>query len=256
MNKMIKSARFCIPRGIRRKVKQSLINYFEVPTAEWSLTNMRRLGFRPAHILDIGAYKGEWTMIARRIFPDASILMLEAQEERIPDLEAIKQLHAGRTNYRISLLGAEHRENVVFNKYPNAPTGNSVLSGWKNGNKFQVKCTMRTVDAILAEVGWPGPEFIKLDVQGYELEVLKGARASLSKAQAVLMEVSLIDMYRDNPLIHDVVTFMQERDFQAYDICGLMRRPLDQALAQIDMIFVPKVSALIKNKECGAGDAI
>lgn len=217
---------------------------------------MRQLGFSPKLIVDIGAYKGEWSTMARQVFPAAEILMLEAQEERIPDLDAAKKLLGGKIDYRISLLGAEHREGVVFNKYPNAPTGNSVLTGWKAGNKFQVKCTMRTVDAILSEAGKPAPDLIKLDVQGYELEVLKGAKKSLEKTQAVLMEVSLIDMYENNPLLHDVTAFMKEQGFLAYDICGLMRRPLDMALAQVDIIFVPERSPLTKNKEYGIGDAI
>ncbi len=245
-----------MPQGLRRKIKQDLLNHFEVPTATWSLGNMQRLGFAPALIVDIGAYKGEWSTMARQVFPTAEILMLEAQEERIPDLDLAKKNLGGKIDYRISLLGAEHREDVIFNKYPNAPTGNSVLTGWKPGNKFQVKCTMRTVDAILAEAGKPAPDLIKLDVQGYELEVLKGAKKSLEKTQAVLMEVSLIDMYENNPLLHDVTAFMKEQDFIAYDICGLMRRPLDLALAQVDIIFVPKKSHLVKNKEYGIGDAI
>jgi hypothetical protein len=97
---------------------------------------------------------------------------------------------------------------------------------------------------------------MKLDVQGYELEALKGATNCLKTAQAVLMEVSLIDMYQNNPILHDVTAFMHERGFIAYDFCALMRRPLDLALAQVDIIFVPKSSALIQNKEYGVGDAI
>ena len=217
---------------------------------------MRRLGFSPTFILDIGAYKGEWSTMVRPIFPKAEVLMLEAQEERIPDLEATKNLLGGTIDYRISLLGAEYRDEVVFNKYPNAPTGNSVLAGWKNGNKFQVKCKMRTVDDILSEAGKSSPDLIKLDVQGYEIEVLKGARNSMKTAGAILMEVSLIDMYESNPLLHDVTEFMNQAGFIAYDFCSLMRRPLDKALAQVDIIFVPKESALIKNKEWGVGDSI
>jgi FkbM family methyltransferase len=217
---------------------------------------MRRLGFAPNFIVDIGAYKGEWSTLVRPIFPTAEIMMLEAQEERIPDLELAKKNLGGKIDYRISLLGAAHREDVVFNKYPNAPTGNSVLTGWKPGNKFQVKCTMRTVDAILADAKKPAPDLIKLDVQGYELEVLKGAAKSLAHAQAVLLEVSFIDMYQNNPLLHDVTAFMHERGFLAYDVCSVMRRPLDLAVAQVDFIFVPKGSPLINNKEYGVGDAI
>jgi FkbM family methyltransferase len=242
MNKILKSAARLMPLGLRRKIKESLLNHFEVPRATWSLGNMHRLGFTPSLIVDIGAYKGEWSTMAREVFPAAEILMLEAQEERIPDLERAKKLLGGKIDYRISLLGAEHREGVIFNKYPNAPTGNSVLRGWKAGNKFQVECTMRTVDAILSAAGKSKPDLMKLDVQGYELEVLKGARKSLEQVQAVLMEVSLIDMYENNPLLHDVTAFMKEQGFIAYDICGLMRRPLDMALAQVDIIFVPQSS--------------
>ena len=256
MNKIIKSIGRLMPLRLRQRLKQNLLDQLEVPTNIWSLGNMRRLGFEPKMIIDIGAFKGEWSTMTRKVFPDAEILMLEAQEERIPDLDAAKKLLGGKIDYRISLLGAEHREGVVFNKYPNAPTGNSVLTGWKPGNKFQVKCTMRTVDAILEEAGKPTPDLIKLDVQGYELEVLKGASKAMKTAQAVLMEVSLIDMYENNPLLHDVTAFMHERGFIAYDICAIMRRPLDMALAQVDIIFVSKSSALIKNKEYGIGDAI
>jgi len=256
MNKIVKTLSRLVPQGLRRKWKQDLLDRLEVPTNVWSLGNMRRLGFAPKFILDIGAYKGEWSTMVRPIFPEAEIMMLEAQEERIPDLDLAKKSLGGKVDYRISLLGATHREDVIFNKYPDAPTGNTVLAGWKPGNKFQVKCTMRTVDAILAEAGKPCPDLIKLDVQGYELEVLKGAAKALEKAQAVLLEVSFIDMYQDNPLLHDVTAFMHERGFVAYDIGALMRRPLDQALAQVDIIFVPKSSPLIKIKECGLGDAI
>src|SRR5688572_18170871 len=108
MNKILKSAARLMPLGLRRKIKESLLNHFEVPRATWSLGNMHRLGFTPSLIVDIGAYKGEWSTMAREVFPAAEILMLEAQEERIPDLERAKKLLGGKIDYRISLLGAEH----------------------------------------------------------------------------------------------------------------------------------------------------
>jgi hypothetical protein len=115
---------------------------------------------------------------------------------------------------------------------------------------------MCTIDSILKELGSAQPDLIKLDIQGYELEALKGASLAMEKAQAILMEVSIIDMYHNNPLLHDVTVFMSDRDFVAYDICALNRRPLDMALAQVDIIFVPRNSLLIKRKEYGNETAI
>jgi hypothetical protein len=78
--------------------------------------------------------------------------------------------------------------------------------------------------------------------------VLKGAPNFLKHAQAILLEVSLMDMYQKNPLLHEVVAFLLANNFVAYDICALMRRPLDLALIQADMIFVPRNSPLLKSK--------
>jgi len=245
-----------LPMAFRRVAKQRLLDYCETPSNSSSFCNMRRLGFLPKLILDAGAYKGEWTTMMRRIYPAAFFLMLEAQEERIPDLERIKNLHPNTTDYRIALLGAEQRSSVIFHKCETAPTGCSVLQARKSGNFLQVNRPMCTIDSILKELGSAQPDLIKLDIQGYELEALKGASLAMEKAQAILMEVSIIDMYHNNPLLHDVTVFMNDRDFVAYDICALMRRPLDMALAQVDIIFVPRNSLLIKRKEYGNETAI
>jgi FkbM family methyltransferase len=245
-----------LPIAFRRNIKQRLLDYCGTPSNFWSFCNMRQLGFSPKLILDVGAYKGEWTTMMRRIYPSAFFLMLEAQEERIPDLERIKILHPDTTAYRIALLGAEQLSSVVFHQCPTAPTSCSILQARKGGNFLQVNRPMRTIDSMLKEFGSLQPDLIKLDIQGYELEALKGASLAIEKAQAILMEVSLIDMYHNNPLLHAVTEFMNDRDFVAYDISALMRRPLDMALAQVDIIFVPRNSPLIKHKEYGSNTAI
>ena len=62
------------------------------------------------------------------------------------------------------------------------------------------------------------------------------------------MEVSLIELYQGNPLLHDVTKFMEAHHFLAYDISTLVRRPLDQALCQVDIIFARKDSFLFNAK--------
>ena len=51
------------------------------------------------------------------------------------------------------------------------------------------------------------PEFIKLDVQGYELAVLDGGQRVLKSAEVVLMEVNLLEILEGAPLFHDVVSY-------------------------------------------------
>jgi len=241
-------ARKWLPRRLKEAAKKEIAQRFELPSMEWSLGNMRRLGFRPAGVVDIGAYKGEWTVMARGVFPEAPFLMLEAQESQRAILEQVKTQGGSSVDYQIALLGPENREGVDFHQYDVAPTGASVLAAQAGAAARLVKCRMETLDTILDRAGFRRPELIKLDVQGYELEVLKGGSKALAAAEAIAMEVSLLELYKGNPLMHEVIPFMQERGFQCYDIPTLMRRPSDQTLWQVDMIFVKAGSPLFKDK--------
>jgi hypothetical protein len=95
-----------------------------------------------------------------------------------------------------------------------------------------------TVDEMCAERGMRGPFVMKVDVQGAELTVLAGARETLRKTEAVLLEVSLFGTMVGGPQLIDVVGRMKEWGFVVYDIYGFNYRPLDGALAQVDVVFV------------------
>lgn len=226
----------------------ALRQYYEVPSMEWSFRNMRKLGFDPKFIVDIGAFNGGWTAMARAEFPDATILMLEAQETKRPILEEMKQTGRGKIDFRMAVMGATDGEEVVFHVYDNSPTASSMLQDNASTPTSKVATKLRTLDSILSADNFPSPDLIKLDVQGYELEVLKGASTALATAKAVLMEVTILELYQKNPILSDVTAFMREQGFRAYDICSLIRRPLDQALCQLDIIFVKEDSKLLKRK--------
>ena len=94
------------------------------------------------------------------------------------------------------------------------------------------------------------PELIKLDIQGYELEALKGASLTFGKTEVYILEVSLFSFsdVPGMPILSDVVNFMLERSYVAYDFLGFLRRPLDNALGQCDMAFVKK-NGLLRNSD-------
>jgi hypothetical protein len=144
------------------------------------------------------------------------------------------------------LLGPELNEKAKF--YVNE-TVSSALPETEKDHQEYIEIPMYTVDEVLKRKDIIKADFIKLDVQGFELEVLKGASKTLESAEVVLMEVSLIEINKGAPLINEVMQFMVSRGFICYDICSIVRRPLDKALWQTDLIFVNKSSSLVASKK-------
>ena len=228
-----------LPSSFINKLKHK----YNIPDMDWSLKNLHNNGFRPTVILDIGAYEGEWTKMVSSIFPDARILMFEAQESKHTLLAS---LNSAKIDHHIGLLGSEVNSKSKF--YIN-DTVSSALPESEKEKQDYVEVAMFTVDEVLKTKGFTKADFIKLDVQGFELEVLKGATVTLQSAEVVLMEVSLIEINKGAPLIFEVMKFMNQQDFVCYDICSLVRRPLDNALWQTDLIFVKNNSKLIASKK-------
>lgn len=245
MHPLIKLAARVVPRSLRRRLKEDMLRHFSAPSMELSLANLRHLGLRPSTIVDIGAYVGEWSRLANSVFPEAQILMLDAQESKAAALETFARTQPGKIHYRIALLGAEAREDVPFRECDTAPTGSSVLACREALSYHEVRRRMETLDNVIAAAGMAAPDLLKLDVQGYELEVLKGASKALAAAPVILMEVSTIELYDGAPLMHEVITYMHERGYRAFDVPTIMRHRIDDTLLQLDVIFVRSDSPLV-----------
>jgi FkbM family methyltransferase len=206
---------------------------------------MRRNGFYPAAIIDVGAYQGEWSRMARRIYADAPIYMFEANAQKEPILSRVIA-EIGRARYRIGLLGPRAAESVPFYLME---TGSSVLPENTSLPRTTARLAMATLDQLLfAGEPIPGPYFLKLDVQGFELEILRGAARVLEDTEAALLEVSLLEYNQGAPLLAEVVAFMQSRGLVVYDISGFFRRESDDTLYMVDLLFVRETSALRSKK--------
>jgi FkbM family methyltransferase len=244
-----------LPGGVKRRLVNFGVNtmsagdfdsftqLYQVPSMEWSLRNMRRLGFAPHVVVDVGAYTGEWTRMAKRIFAESTyVYMLEGQPAKGAALQQVAEEFPGQVSYDIAVLGPEMRSAVPFFELE---TGSGVLEEQSSVTRRAKTYPMRTLDTLVASHSLVRVDLLKLDVQGYELEVMKGAARTIESCETVLMEVSLIPVNRGAPILHEVVNFMHEREFRAYDICSFTRRPLDRALWQTDMIFVKEWSSLL-----------
>lgn len=224
---------------IKGVIPDKLVNTFRdklgVPSQHKSFNNLKSLDYIPKIVLDIGAYEGLWSKEFKSIFPDAAILMIEGQQNKNNKLKEISS-SLTNTTYKIGLLGGEEKE-IEFNIYE---TASSVLTEDNETNALIEKRTLELLDNIVKKTPFERPDFIKIDTQGYELEILKGGLNTLKYAEMVLLEVSLLNIYNNCPLVHDVIIFMKAQGFILYDICSLIKRPYDKALYQSDFYLLKK----------------
>jgi FkbM family methyltransferase len=198
-----------------------------------------RLGFEPKTIIDVGAADG--TPGLYDYFPAADLLLIDPLEEHIPALQEISRKHV---KARISLGAAGARSGkIAINVYPSRLTGSScMVDPCGVGRPRQVR--MITLDEECASRSLSGPYLVKIDTQGFELDVLRGAATVLARTEIVILEVSFFRLFTSNPIFSEVVIFMAERGFEMYDFLGSSARPLDGALAQADVVFARRDSML------------
>ena len=229
------------PFKFKRKIKEHL----GVPSLHWSLHNLKRKNFIPQVIIDIGAYEGFWTEDVLEVFPSSKVLMVEAQNSKEPFLRKIKDKYHN-TEYVISLLSSE---DGAIKTFAENETASQIVTVTKEQPGLEYKrIRTQSLDTLLNSLHFPLPDLLKLDVQGHELDVLKGAKNALSHSTVCLLEISLLNLGDNSPLLTEMVAFMDNSGFQAYDISHFIRRPFDKALYQVDMFFVKKNSFLVKDK--------
>ena len=224
----------------RPEVARRLSIELETASMEEALHRLSRSGFQPSLAVDIGACFGSWTRMAKSIFERAPILMVEAREREVASLADVCE-HYTDVTYRIALLGAKARSGVSFVETAGG-TGSSVLPERSNVARETRALEMTTLDSLVGDV--ERSVLLKLDVQGYELEVLAGASKTLEASEVVILETQIAPYNEGAPSHEEAVRFMREKGFNLYDICGLTRLGEDSRLVNADVMFIADWSTL------------
>ena len=220
-------------------LREQLASLIERDYERISYRRLASWGYRPEAIIDVGAYHGNWSLSARRIFGPTHTLMVEAQSALIPRLERIAGEHNDMAVAH-AVLGARNGETVQFFEMG---TGSSFFPETSDAPRRECELVTRRLDDIVAQ--WRGGvenAFLKIDVQGAELEVLAGGLQVLANCSLVQLELAMLAYNEGAPLLPQAVEWMAQQGWLPTEISGFSR-PRDR-LVQIDMLFTPTSSKL------------
>jgi FkbM family methyltransferase len=166
--------------------------------------------FYPNTILDIGANIGQFHMLCKNYFPESYIFSIEASNECENELKKITD------NYFIGLLSKDNIEYDYYSlkKFP-TNTGNSIyreLTHFYTDDEIEIiKKKGIKLDDLFEEHS--EFDFIKIDTQGSELDIIDGGKNICSKAKGILLEVSITQYNQNAPLYNEVIEYMNEFNF-------------------------------------------
>ena len=159
-------------------------------------------------VYDIGAHHGNWSRGMKRLLPKANFFLFEANPKCQPFL------HKSGFPFALQGLSSTHGKKIF---YTNDSTGDSFyqenggISGVSGWHALEMK-TM-DLDSCVLKHKFPQPDWIKLDVQGSELDILAGGSKCFSFAQFVLCEVPLVPYNLGAPNLSEVLNIFLKEGF-------------------------------------------
>ena len=199
-----------------------------------ALGRLRSLGFAPAVIYDVGAYRGGWTGVAAEVFPSAQFVLFEANADHADVLARSGHRHV------IAALGRDDGVRPFHLPRSGDVTGASLYmekTAHYAASNLQVReVATGRLDTLVRRDSLPPPDLIKIDVQGAELDVLAGAPETLRNASALIVEVSLVDYNIGAPLIAGVMAAIDREGFKCVDLCEVHRTP-ENFVLQLDVLL-------------------
>lgn len=237
---------------VARRYRQFVKLLRLLPRAEWrrglrhgvaaAIEHYGAIGeLRPATVVDVGANIGQFSLLAAALWPRARIIAFEPLPEAA---ERFARLFADsdRVTLHNTALGAGAGSAALHisarpdssSLRPISATQSRLFPGTHEVGTLTVPVG-RLPDFVSREA-LGAPALLKIDVQGTELDVLRGAADLLDEFDWLYVEASWLPLYEGQSLADDVTAYLETKGFVVADLFNQVTGP-DGALVQADFLF-------------------
>jgi FkbM family methyltransferase len=200
-------------------------------------------------VVDVGAFHGSYSVNAALSYPQATILAFEPFSASISEFRKNTENFSNRIKLfecALSDVEGESYLNLTSTGAANSLCKQTSEHARQNPHVVEVgqeKILVRTLDGVLKSDGLAGKyiDILKIDVEGLELNVLRGAQRSIAKSRFVIIEISLArDSSIKEQAVFDIFSMMKVQGFSLYSLIDLypFEKPEPHlGIAQFDAIF-------------------
>lgn len=189
-------------------------------------------------VIDVGAAHGTASLYAR--FPEPRLLLVDPLQEHEGAMRRVLKSRPG--SYEVCALGRGGGE-VKIRVARSALTRSSILARMpltslpdEDARLDERTVPLRTLDDVVARHAPPGPFGLKLDTEGFELEVLLGAPTTLASCQWIVAEVSIGRRFEGSYEFVDLIVLLDRHGFRLDNIMKVARSGPQARYA--DVLFV------------------
>jgi len=214
--------------------------YFELYQMLFSL---KSAGINPKTIIDVGANRGMFSKAAHYIFPKAKIIAFEPLKDIFYELNNLSNEIENFESYNIALgekseISKIHRSSYDYSssilKMSDIHKKAYPYSAESTAEKIQVK----RLDEILTREKLKEPVLLKIDVQGFEKDVILGATGIIENITYIICELSFIELYENQPLFDEMYSLFINLGYKFMGYVGESKNPQNGQLLQMDALFI------------------
>jgi len=196
-------------------------------------------------VFDIGSNKGQFILLIEKLFKDKIFYSFEPIREI---LEKQKNFFKNKENFFFYNLGIGEKSEKKKFYITNRRDSSSFLKVEHRikGNKdYQIEeereINIKSLDEIFNQKILLEPILMKIDVQGFELEVLKGSSNILRKIKYIIIEVSNSEIYSKQPLSNEIIEYLNLKNFQVFKKNSITTKIPKSNFLQVDILFKNKL---------------
>lgn len=194
-------------------------------------------------VIDVGANIGQFAIVAREVFPTAPIISFEPLAGAGSKL---RHLFKGDERFEHIALALSETEGTVPFHLSGADDSSSLLPlasrqvaefpATRSVDTLQVPT--RRMDAALASHDLPtGGVLLKLDTQGTELAILRGASEILERVRYIIVEASFVELYEGQASAAEITAFLSDRRWRLQAVYDVKSSRLTGEPIQADFVF-------------------